>query len=308
VFEHVPVLVQELIRSLRPEPGKRYLDGTLGGGGHSEAILIESSPDGLVLGFDRDDQAMAAAEERLGRFGPRFVARRGTFADAKPVLEEIGWGTVDGVVLDLGISSHQLDSPARGFSFRTAARLDMRMDRRQSLDAQEIVNAFPAAELEGIFRNYGDEPAARRIAHAIVAERRQRSIQTTVELVKIIERVKGGGRRQHHPATQVFQALRIAVNQELQHLERFLESGFEILAPAGRMAIISFHSLEDRMVKNAFRKWSRACLCPPRVLRCRCGWSQKVKLITKKPIVPSDDEIRANPRARSAKLRVVERV
>jgi 16S rRNA (cytosine1402-N4)-methyltransferase len=308
VFEHVPVLVQELIESLRPESGKRYLDGTLGGGGHSEAILVESSPDGLVLGLDRDDEAIAAAEERLGRFAPRFVARRATFADAKLVLEEIGWETVDGVVLDLGISSHQLDAPARGFSFRAVARLDMRMDRRQSLDAQEIVNSFSAAELEGILRHYGDEPAARRIAQAIVAERGQRLIRTTAELVKIIERVKGGGRRQHHPATQVFQALRIAVNQELQHLERFLESGFEILASRGRMAIISFHSLEDRRVKSAFRKWSRACLCPPRVLRCGCGWSQKVQLITKKPIVPSDDEIRANPRARSAKLRVVERV
>jgi 16S rRNA (cytosine1402-N4)-methyltransferase len=308
VFEHVPVLVPELIESLRPEPGKRYLDGTLGGGGHSEEILIKSHPDGQVLGLDRDDEAIAAADERLRRFDRRFVARQASFADAKDILTEIGWNTVDGVVLDLGISSQQIDSPERGFSFRAQARLDMRMDRRQVLDAQEIVNSFSGDELERIFRDYGEESAARRIAQAIVAERRQRSIQTTTELVRIVERVKGRGQRQHHPATQVFQALRIAVNQELRHLERFLQSGFEILRPGGRMAVISFHSLEDRMVKTAFRKWSRTCLCPPRVLRCRCGWSQKVKLITKKPIVASASEIHANPRARSAKLRVVERV
>jgi 16S rRNA (cytosine1402-N4)-methyltransferase len=308
VFEHVPVLLPEVIESLHPESGKRYLDGTLGAGGHTEAILIKSSPDGQVLGLDRDDEAIAAARQRMRRFNHRFIARQASFADAKQILAEIGWDAVDGVVLDLGISSHQIDSPERGFSFRTEARLDMRMDRTQLLDAQKMVNSSPGDELERILRDYGEESNARRIARAIVAERKQRPIETTTELVKIVERVKGRGRRQHHPATQVFQALRIAVNQELQHLERFLESGFELLRPGGRIAIISFHSLEDRMVKTAFRKWSRTCLCPPRVLRCQCGWSQKVKLITKKPLVPSTTEINANPRARSAKLRVVEKV
>ncbi|HEX9788963.1 MAG TPA: 16S rRNA (cytosine(1402)-N(4))-methyltransferase RsmH [Candidatus Binatia bacterium] len=310
MFEHVPVLVAELVEWLRPEPGKRYLDGTLGGGGHTEAILIRSSPDGQVLGLDRDDEAIAAAHERLRRFDRRFMARQASFANAKEILTEIGWHTVDGVVLDLGISSHQIDSPERGFSFRAQARLDMRMDKRQLLDAQEIVNSLPGDELERIFRDYGEESGARRIAQAIVDERERSPIQTTAELVTIIERVKGGGRRRHHhPATQVFQALRVAVNQELQHLEQFLESGFETLRqPGGRMAAISFHSLEDRLVKRAFRKWSRACLCPARVLRCQCGWSQKVRLMTKKPIVPSASEIHTNPRARSAKLRVVERV
>jgi len=302
------VLVPELIEALHPESGKRYLDGTLGGGGHTEEILIKSSPDGQVLGLDRDDEAIASAQERLRRFDRRFAARQASFADAKEILTEIGWNGVDGVVLDLGISSHQIDSPERGFSFRAPSRLDMRMDRRQDLDAQEIVNSFSGDELERIFRDYGEDSAARRIAQAIVAERKQRPIQTTAELVRIVERVKGRRRRQIHPATQVFQALRIAVNQELQHLERFLASGFEILRPGGRMAVISFHSLEDRMVKTAFRKWSRACLCPPRMLRCQCGWSQKVQLITKKPIVPPASETAANPRARSAKLRVVERV
>jgi 16S rRNA (cytosine1402-N4)-methyltransferase len=308
VVAHVSVLVREMIECLRPGPDKRYFDGTLGGGGHSEQILIESSPDGQVLGLDRDDEALAETRERLRRFEGRFIARQASFADAKDILTEIGWNSVDGAILDLGVSSDQIDSPERGFSFRAMARLDMRMDRRQSLDARQIVNSFAAKQLERILRDYGEEPQARRIAQAIVAEQKQHPLETTSQLVQIIERVKGRGRRDHHPATQVFQALRIAVNQELDQLERFLERGYEMLRPGGRMAIISFHSLEDRMVKQAFRKWNRACLCPPRALSCRCGWSQKVKLLTKKPVVPSASEIQANPRARSAKMRAVERI
>ncbi|HEV8720317.1 MAG TPA: 16S rRNA (cytosine(1402)-N(4))-methyltransferase RsmH [Candidatus Binatia bacterium] len=305
---HVSVLVREVIECLRPGPGKRYFDGTVGGGGHAEQILIESSPDGQVLALDRDDTALAETQKRLGRFEGRVIARQASFADAKDILSEIRWDSVDGVILDLGISSDQIDSPERGFSFRAAARLDMRMDRRQSLDAWQIVNSFAVEQLERIFRVYGEEPRARRIAQAIVAGRKQHTVETTAQLVQIIERVKGIGRRDHHPATQVFQALRIAVNEELQQLEQFLENGYETLRPGGRMVIISFHSLEDRIVKAAFRKWNRACLCPPRALSCRCGWSQKVKLLTKKPIIPSANEIHANPRARSAKMRAVERI
>jgi 16S rRNA (cytosine1402-N4)-methyltransferase len=308
VVAHVSVLVREMIECLRPGPGKRYFDGTLGGGGHTEQILIESSPDGQVLGLDRDDEALAATRERLHRFEGRFIARQASFADAKDILTEIGWNSVDGAILDLGVSSHQIDSPERGFTFRAMARLDMRMDRRQSLDAHEIVNSFAAEQLERILRDYGEEPQARRIARAIVAGRKQHPLETTAQLVQIIERVKGRGRRDHHPATQVFQALRIAVNQELEQLEHFLEHGYDLLRPGGRMVVISFHSLEDRVVKRAFRKWNRACLCPPRALSCRCGWSQKVKLLTKKPIVPSAIEIQSNPRARSAKMRAVERI
>ena len=293
---------------LSPGPGKRYLDGTLGGGGHSEQILINSGPDGQVLGLDRDDEALGAARERLRRFDKRLIARQASFAEAFDILGEIGWQHVDGAILDLGISSHQIDSLERGFSFRSDAALDMRMDRRQSIDAREIVNSYAAEDLARIFREYGEEPQARRLARAIVEQRQSRPLQSTGELARLIERIKGRGRREHHPATQVFQALRIAVNQELDHLRRFLESGYETLLPKGRMAIISFHSLEDRRVKTAFRKWSRACLCPPRALRCQCGWSQKVKLLTKRPIVPSAGEIQANPRARSAKLRAVERI
>lgn len=308
MFAHVSVLSREVAELLRPAPGRRYLDGTLGGGGHAEEILIRSSPDGKVLGLDRDDEAIAAAGERLRRFDERLVARQASFANAKEILTEIGWAGVDGVILDLGISSHQVDTAERGFSFRAQTRLDMRMDRRQSLDAQQIVNGFSEAELERVFRDYGEETNARRVAQAIVRGRQRRPIQTTQELVNIIESARRGGRRDHHPATQVFQALRIAVNQELQHLEGFLESGFEILLPGARMAVISFHSLEDRIVKRAFRKWSRSCVCPPRVLRCQCGWNQKVRLLTKKPVAPSQSEIQTNPRARSAKLRAVERV
>jgi 16S rRNA (cytosine1402-N4)-methyltransferase len=304
----VSVLVREVIECLRPGPGKRYFDGTVGGGGHAEQILIESSPDGQVLALDRDDTALGETQKRLGRFEGRVITRQASFAEAKDILTEIGWNGVDGVILDLGMSSDQIDSPERGFSFRAAARLDMRMDRRQSVDARQIVNSFAVEQLERIFRVYGEEPRARRIAQAIIAGRKQHTLETTAQLVQIIERVKGSGRRDHHPATQVFQALRIAVNQELQQLEQFLESGYETLRPGGRMVIISFHSLEDRIVKAAFRKWNRACLCPPRALSCRCGWSQKVKLLTKKPIMPSASEIHANPRARSAKMRAVERV
>jgi len=308
VFAHVPVLVREVVDVLKPEPGKRYLDGTVGGGGHSEQILIESSPNGLVLGLDRDDEALAAANERLRRFEERFVARQDSFANVKDILSQVGWRAVDGVILDLGVSSHQVDSPERGFSFRAHAKLDMRMDRRQSLDAQQIVNTYSQAELERVFRDYGEESQARRIAQAIVTTRRTRPLQSTTDLVELVERIKGRQRRDHHPATQIFQALRIAVNQELAQLERFLEYGYETLLPAGRLAIISFHSLEDRLVKTAFRKWSRDCICPPRALRCVCGWSRKVSLLTKKPLVPTADEIIRNPRARSAKLRAVERL
>jgi 16S rRNA (cytosine1402-N4)-methyltransferase len=308
VFVHVSVLVREAIDFLRPAPGGQYVDGTLGGGGHSEAILAASSPDGQVLGLDRDDEAIAAARHRLQRFGARSILRQTSFSELREMLAEIGWVGADGIILDLGVSSWQIDAPQRGFSFRLGGRLDMRMDRRQSLDAYRLVNTATVEELLRIFRDYGEEPQARRIAERIAAERKQRSIESTDDLARLVEGVKGGRRRDHHPATQVFQALRIAVNQELDQLEHFLADGFELLRPGARLVIISFHSLEDRLVKNAFRKWSRACLCPPRALVCQCGWSQKVKVLTKRPVVPGEAETAANPRARSAKLRAAERV
>ncbi|HZD41931.1 MAG TPA: 16S rRNA (cytosine(1402)-N(4))-methyltransferase RsmH [Terriglobales bacterium] len=307
-FLHVPVMIQEMLDFLNPRPGKRYLDGTLGGGTYADQILVHSGPDGSLLGLDRDEEAIAATEARLGGYGNRLTIRQASFAQAREILRDLNWHQVDGAVLDLGVSSHQVDYPQRGFSFRSSARLDMRMDRRQSLDAYEIVNTYSEAQIEGILRKYGEERQARRIARAIVTARRARPIETTTELAQSIVRVKGKKGDGHHPATQTFQALRMAVNQELESLERFLAEGYELLRPEGRMVIISFHSLEDRLVKNAFRKWSQTCLCPPRVLRCRCGWSQKVRVLTKKPVRPAPAELQSNPRSRSARLRAVVRI
>jgi 16S rRNA (cytosine1402-N4)-methyltransferase len=307
-FTHVSVLVREVIEFLRPESGKRYLDGTLGGGGHAEKILSESSPSGQVLGLDVDEDALTAARDRLISFGQRLITRRVSFAAAREILAELNWRSIDGAILDLGVSSHDLDTPERGFSFRLAGRLDMRMDRRQSLDAFEIVNRYSAAELERILKVYGEEPRARRIAAAIIDARRRRSIENTDELAALIARVKGGRGTERHPATQSFQALRIAVNRELDQLERFLDDGYELLTPGARLVVISFHSLEDRLVKSAFRKWSRSCVCPPRAPVCACGWSRKAKLLTPRPVTPSAAESAMNPRARSAKLRAVEKI
>jgi 16S rRNA (cytosine1402-N4)-methyltransferase len=307
-FAHVPVLTQDVVDLLAPRSGGRYLDGTLGGGGHAEKILIDSSPTGEVLGLDLDDEALTAARVRLSQYGTRFISRQASFAGAKKILAEIDWATVDGAVLDLGVSSHQLDTPDRGFSFRLPGRLDMRMDRRAALDASEIVNRYPAAELEKILKVYGEEPRARRVAAAIVEARRRAPIETTAELAAIISRAKGGRPGERHPATQSFQALRIAVNLELDELERFLADGYELLNPGARLVVISFHSLEDRLVKTAFRKWSRACICPPRAPVCTCGWSRKAKLLTPRPVTPGAAEIEHNPRARSAKLRAIEKI
>jgi 16S rRNA (cytosine1402-N4)-methyltransferase len=307
-YAHAPVMPREVMEFLRPGAQRKYLDGTLGGGGHSEKILDLSSPDGMVLGLDWDDEAIAAARRRLERFGDRLVVRRANFRDAREVMRQIGWERAHGVLLDLGISSHHVESAERGFSFQAEAKLDMRMDRRQSPDASEIVKTFPVRELARILREYGEEPRARRIAFAIDAERKRGRIASTKELADLVARVAGKKRGHIHPATRTFQALRIAVNRELENLEGFLDDGYELLHPGGRMVIISFHSLEDRLVKRAFRKWSRSCICPPKTPVCRCGWSQKVKLLTSSPRTPSDLELRQNPRARSAKLRAVERI
>ena len=307
-FAHTSVLIQESMALLKPKPGERYLDGTLGGGGHAEEILLRSSPDGRVLGLDWDEDAVRAAVERLRRFGDRLTLRPANFAQAKEILEDLSWNQVNGVLLDLGVSSHQFDAAERGFSFQASAPLDMRMDRRQRLTALEIVSSFSESQIAKIISDYGEEPRARRIAAAIARERKERAFETTIDLADLIVRVKGKRNRAHHPATQTFQALRIAVNRELETLKSFLEDGYELLQPGGRMVIISFHSLEDRLVKTAFRKWSQTCICPPRTLQCECGWSQKARRLTRKPIIASAEEVRANPRARAAKLRAVVRL
>lgn len=307
-YQHAPVMVREVTELLRPESDKKFLDGTLGGGGHAEQLLERSGPDGHLLGLDWDEEAVAASQQRLHRFGDRFVARRASFIEAEEVLKEMAWGPVNGILLDLGLSSHQVESRERGFSFQGEARLDMRMDRRQTLDAYQVINTFSVSELERIFRAYGEEPQARRVALTIDAERREKAVETTSELAAIAARASRRTRGRIHPATRIFQALRIAVNRELENLSEFLEGAYELLVSKGRMVIISFHSLEDRLVKRAFLKWSRSCLCPPRTPVCRCGWSQKARLLTPRPLLPSEEEIQLNPRARSAKLRAVERL
>ncbi len=308
VYAHVSVMVREVLEFLKPQAHKTYLDGTVGGGSHAEQILSSSGPDGRILALDRDEEAITASRRRLARFGDRCIIRQANFMEAREILREIGWQGFDGILLDLGISSYHVESPERGFSFQTDARLDMRMDRRQSLDAYQIVNTFPVSALEQILRDYGEEPSARRIAKAVDRARKERPIETTQQLARLVAGVTGAKRRGRHPATRTFQALRIAVNGELESLEAFLEDAYELLFSGGRMVVISFHSLEDRLVKTAFRKWSRDCLCPPKAPDCRCGWSRKARLLTSKPLVPADSEIEANPRARSAKLRAAERI
>ncbi len=314
-YAHQPVMLREVLEILAPKPARRYLDATVGGGGHAAEILRRSSPDGELLGLDLDDHAIAAAGRALAAYGERVTLRRSGFDQARAALDELGWPGVDGLLLDLGLSSHQLDTPERGFGFLSDARLDMRMDRTVRVDAHALVNSLPVEALAGIIRDFGEEPRARRIAAAIDARRRQGAIDSPRQLADTVARATRGsarprksGRPAAHPATRTFQAVRIAVNRELENLERFLESAYELLCAKGRLVVISFHSLEDRLVKRAFHRWGLDCVCPPRLPACACGWARKTHALTRRPRVPGQDEVRANPRARSAKLRAVERV
>ena len=299
---HVPVLVGEVVEWLRPRPGACLVDATVGLGGHAAALLAAASGSRL-LGLDRDPAALARAAERLPREG--VVLRQARFSELAAVLAEPGWNGADAVLLDLGVSSLQLDDPARGFSFRTDAPLDMRMDAGSGPTAAEIVNQWPARDLARILAAFGEEPRARALARAIA---RARPLDTTGALARVVAGVVGRGRPGLHPATRTFQAIRMAVNDELGELDRFLADGWRVLRPRGRLAVLAYHSLEDRRVKDAFRRWAAECLCPPRTPRCTCGWSAKVRLLTRRPLRPSAREIARNPRARSARLRVVERL
>jgi 16S rRNA (cytosine1402-N4)-methyltransferase len=301
---HVPVMVGEVAEWLRPRPGARLVDATLGGGGHAAALLA-AAPGAELLGLDRDPVALARARERLGDAGGRVVLRQARFAELSAVLAELGWDGADGIVLDLGTSSLQLDDPARGFSFQTEGPLDMRMDPAAPLTAATIVNEWDETALAGAIREYGEEPRARALARAIV---RARPLRTTAELARVVSRVLGRGRPGLNPATRTFQAIRIAVNDELGELDRFLADGWRLLRPRGRLAVLAYHSLEDRRVKESFRRWAADCLCPPRTPRCMCGWSSRVRLLVRRPLRPTPGEVAANPRARSARLRVVERL
>lgn len=309
-FAHAPVMAREVVEFLGCRDRGTYVDGTLGGGGHALEILRASAPAGRVIGIDRDAEAIRAASETLAEYAERVRLVKGNFRNLPEILVGLGEGPVDGVVLDLGVSSYQLDSPERGFSFRFDSPLDMRMDASAGVTARDLVNNLDTGELARIFREYGEERDAGRIARAIVKARVAAPVETTGDLVRIIEETVPRRFRPKniHPATRVFQALRIAVNDEFESVERGIRGAVESLAKGGRFVVISFHSLEDRIVKNAFRDSSTGCVCPPRVPVCVCGRKPVVRVLTKKAVLPSDEEILENPRSRSAKLRAVEKL
>jgi 16S rRNA (cytosine1402-N4)-methyltransferase len=307
---HEPVMIKEVVESLRCRAGGVYVDGTVGGGGHALEILEQSAPEGVLIGIDRDEEALAAAASRLSGFGRRKILVKGNYVDIAAILAGLKIKFVDGILLDLGVSSHQLEEAGRGFSFTQEGPLDMRMDSDQSFTAGDLVNNFAESELARIIRDYGEERMAGRIARAIVRKRSRAPITTTTELAAIVRQAVPAAydRQRIHPATRTFQAIRIAVNGELTDLPRAIESGVGVLAGGGRFSIIAFHSLEDRIVKNEFRGGEGACICPPRLPVCICQRKAVLKVLTKKPLRPGPEELAGNPRARSARLRTAERI
>ena len=309
-FRHEPVLLDEVLQWMNVKADGVYCDGTLGGGGHSEALLRASGGTARLFGIDRDETAIRAASERLAAY-PGFCAIRGNFHDGKILLEEAGAGPLDGVLLDLGVSSPQLDTPERGFSYHTDAPLDMRMDRGQGLTAAELLNSADERELTGIIRDYGEEKWAARIAKMICEHRKEKPFETTFDLVHAVDAAipKAVRRRDDgHPARRTFQAIRIAVNDELKPLEQALKDFTDCLKPGGRICVITFHSLEDRIVKRCFKTLENPCTCPPKAPICTCGKKPVVKVLGGGAIAPGEAETERNPRARSAKLRVAEKL
>jgi 16S rRNA (cytosine1402-N4)-methyltransferase len=300
---HHPVLYHEIIHALQPKSPGNYVDGTVGAGGHARGILEACAPDGRLLGIDIDPQALMLARENLAPYGQRAHLAQASYSALTEILQDLGWGPIDGFVLDLGLSSMQLDAPERGFSFQHDAPLDMRFDQEFPTRAADLVNLLRQDELADLIFRYGEERFSRQIAKAIVEAR---PLQTTGQLATVIETVKPA-RKRLHPATQTFQALRIEVNKELDHLKEVLPQAVANLKAGGRIAVISFHSLEDRIVKEYFHRESMDCLCPPKQPICTCGHKATLKEVTKKPIAPGVAEIKANPRARSAKLRIAEK-
>jgi len=307
-FNHVSVLLKECIEGLNIKPNGIYVDGTLGGGGHSFKILqlLES---GKLIGVDQDTDALKAATERLKIFEGKFIPVHSNFSQISQVLGELEIKKIDGLLLDLGVSSFQLDEAERGFSYMNDGKLDMRMNQSDTFTAYDVVNGYNEQKLTQIISDYGEENWANRIAKFIIQERAEKPIETTYELVEVIKKAIPAAARKDgpHPAKRTFQAIRIEVNNELKIIEQTIDAAVESLSKGGRIAIITFHSLEDRIVKNAYKKLATGCTCPPEFPVCVCGGKAKVKIITKKPILPSDEEVELNPRARSAKLRVAEK-
>jgi 16S rRNA (cytosine1402-N4)-methyltransferase len=309
---HLPVMADEVVAALAPVAGSRHVDATLGGGGHAERILESSDPDGRLLGLDADGAAIARVRDRLAaRFGDRLQLRQANFRELATVAPEEGFGAIDGCLFDLGLSSFQLADVDRGFGFRTGGSLDMRFDTGRGVPAAELIATLDADELTALFRRYGEEPFAGRIARAIVETRRTAPIHTAEELATLVTRVAPGrapGRRRVHPATRVFQALRIAVNEELDALQAGLAAAVDLLRPGGRLVVLSYHSLEDRIVKRFLQAERRGCICPPESPVCVCGREPRLRLLGAKGSVPTAAEISANPRARSARMRAAERI
>jgi 16S rRNA (cytosine1402-N4)-methyltransferase len=302
-FQHIPVLFQPVINLIAERSPRRIIDATIGGAGHARGLL-ERLPEAQLLGIDRDDDAIAAATQNLEPFKDRATVRKGVFSDMKAIAASIGWNQADAVLMDIGVSSHQIDDPERGFSFRMDGPLDMRMDRQNTITAATLLNTASQEELETIIRDYGEEFKARFIAREIVKRREKKPWQTTGELNELLEKIIGF-KHQHGlpPATRTFQALRIAVNHELDELSSALKSALEVLAPNGVLAVITFHSLEDRIVKHFFQYEAATCVCPPKMPVCTCGKKQTIKILTRKPITADEEELKNNPRAACAKLR-----
>lgn len=325
-FKHESVLLQEVLEGLCIKPDGIYIDGTLGGGGHSSEIAARLTEGGRLIGIDQDEDALAAARERLAPFAERVIFVHDNYENIETDLrglavEETGGGDsallfpegpagyIDGILLDLGVSSYQLDNPERGFSYRTDSPLDMRMDRGSELSARVILNEYPVQELTRILRDYGEEKCASRIASNIVRAREEAPLETTGQLVEIIEKSipKKMRERGGNPCKRTFQAIRIACNRELEVLEDSLDTMIDLLKPGGRLCIITFHSLEDRIVKNAFRRNEKPCICPPEFPVCVCGRVSKGRVVTRKPVLPGKEELERNRRSASAKLRIFER-
>ena len=306
--QHESVFEREVIQNLNLLGGSLIVDGTLGDGGHAE-LLLKNTTSVRVLGIDRDMRAIERAEKRLAPFRDRITLVHGNFSDIKTILKKANVMNVDGLLLDLGVSSPQLDSPNRGFSFMRNGPLDMRMDSSQKITAADLLIELPDEKLVSVIKEYGEERFSKRIVRAIRQAQKQSAIKTTLQLSNIISSVIHASRQTKiHPATRTFQALRIAVNGELEHIKKALRDSVDILQESARVIVISFHSLEDRIVKNFFKTEEKGCVCPPKIPVCSCGHKQRLKIITRKPIIPAVEEVRRNSRASSAKLRVAERV